>query len=128
MSTGRQSLPKDISNFQMQFEKEYFLIKDENLQPGRILEIKHGNFKGHKAEVVEIKNKTYVVMNLPMMGQQARTEIKIEDLGLEEGWNNKWGIWGSFTAVERERLKKAIPLPKDVKKRRQIIRVIAHRL
>ena len=47
---------------------------------------------------------------------------------LEEGWNNKWGIWGSFTAVERERLKKAIPLPKDIKKRRQIIRVIAHRL
>jgi len=32
MSTGRHSLPKDISNFQLQFEKEYFLIKDENLQ------------------------------------------------------------------------------------------------
>jgi hypothetical protein len=31
MSTGRHSLPKDISNFQHQFEKEYFLIKDENL-------------------------------------------------------------------------------------------------
>jgi transcription antitermination factor NusG len=69
------------------FGEKIQVIKDENLQPGRILEIKYGNFKGHKAEVVEIKNKTYVVMNLPMMGQQARTEIKIEDLGLEEGWN-----------------------------------------
>ena len=69
------------------FSEKIQIIKDENLQPGKILEIKHGMFKGHKAEVVEMKNKTYVVMNLPMMGQQARAEIKIEDLGLEEGWN-----------------------------------------
>ena len=47
---------------------------------------------------------------------------------LEEGWNDKWGIWGSFTAAERVRLKKAFPLSKDIKQRRQVIRVIAHRL
>jgi hypothetical protein len=47
---------------------------------------------------------------------------------LEEGFKNKWGIWGSFTAEERLRLRKAFPLPDDAKQRRKIIRLIAHRL
>ncbi len=47
---------------------------------------------------------------------------------LEDGWTNKWGIWGSFTAAERERLRKAFPMPNDVKHKRRVIRVIAHRL
>lgn len=47
---------------------------------------------------------------------------------LEDGWSNKWGIWGSFTAAERERLRKAFPMPNDVKHKRKVIRVIAHRL
>jgi hypothetical protein len=47
---------------------------------------------------------------------------------LELGWKDKFGIYGSFTAAERERLRKAFPLPSDVKDRRKVIRVIAHRL
>ena len=47
---------------------------------------------------------------------------------LEDGWTNKWGIWGSFTAAERERLRKAFPMPNDPKHKRKVIRVIAHRL
>jgi hypothetical protein len=47
---------------------------------------------------------------------------------LEEGWNDKFGIWGSFTVQERERLRKAFPLPEKVSDRRRIIRIIAHRL
>jgi hypothetical protein len=47
---------------------------------------------------------------------------------LETGWKDKWGIYGSFTAAERERLRKAFPMPNDVKHRRKVIRVIAHRL
>jgi transcriptional antiterminator RfaH len=78
----------DTMNILVQnFSEKIQIIKDENLQPGKILEIKHGLFKGKKAEILEIKNKLYVIMNLPMMGQYARTEVKIEDLGLEEGWN-----------------------------------------
>jgi hypothetical protein len=40
----------------------------------------------------------------------------------------KFGVWGSFSAMERERLKKAFRLPDDVKDKRKVIRVIAHRL
>ena len=47
---------------------------------------------------------------------------------LEEGWTNKWGIWGSFTAAERERLRKAFKIPQVTKEKRKVIRVIAHRL
>jgi WhiB family transcriptional regulator, redox-sensing transcriptional regulator len=49
---------------------------------------------------------------------------------LEDAWESKqrFGIWGSFSAAERERLKKAFPLPDDPKDRRKVIRVIAHRL
>ncbi|WCL49403.1 UpxY family transcription antiterminator [Leptospira sp. GIMC2001] len=58
--------------------------KHESLQAGKKLEIKHGKFKGKIVEVLEQKNKFYVVVNLPMMGQTVRAEIQIEDLGLEE--------------------------------------------
>jgi hypothetical protein len=37
-------------------------------------------------------------------------------------------VWGSFSAAERERLRKAFPLPENVKDKRKVIRVIAHRL
>lgn len=47
---------------------------------------------------------------------------------LEDGWTNKFGVWGSFTAIERERLRKAFPMPNDPKHKRKVIRVIAHRL
>lgn len=48
---------------------------------------------------------------------------------LEAGFNDKWGIWGSFTAPERERLRKVFPVNKrPAKERRTIIRTIAHRL
>jgi WhiB family redox-sensing transcriptional regulator len=48
---------------------------------------------------------------------------------LEEGWKQtRWGIWGSFTVQERERLRRAFPLPEKKEDRRRIIRIIAHRL
>lgn len=48
---------------------------------------------------------------------------------LEEGWSNRWGIWGSFTANEREKIRRNFPLSKhSIKRRREIIRTIAHRL
>ena len=47
---------------------------------------------------------------------------------LEDGWTNKYGIWGSFTAEERARLRKAFKLPVVTSEKRKVIRVIAHRL
>lgn len=48
---------------------------------------------------------------------------------LEEGWSNRWGIWGSFTAIEREKIRRGFPVTKhSTKRRREIIRTIAHRL
>jgi hypothetical protein len=47
---------------------------------------------------------------------------------LETGWSDRHGIWGSFSSSDRERIRKAFPLPEKVKDRRKIIRIIAHRL
>jgi hypothetical protein len=48
---------------------------------------------------------------------------------LEEGWSNRWGIWGSFTAIEREKIRKIFPVSKhSTTHRRKYIRTIAHRL
>jgi hypothetical protein len=49
---------------------------------------------------------------------------------LEDAWvsKQKFGVWGSFSAMERDRLRKAFRLPDDVKDKRKVIRVIAHRL
>ena len=49
---------------------------------------------------------------------------------LEDAWvsKQKFGVWGSFSAMERERLRKAFRLPDDVEDKRKVIRVIAHRL
>ena len=47
---------------------------------------------------------------------------------LEKGWQERFGIWGSFTALERERLRRVFPMHPDVKTRRRLIRTIAHRL
>ncbi len=54
----------------------------------------------------------------------------VRGLCLEDAWESKqrYGIWGSFSAAERERLRKAFPLPENVKDKRKVIRVIAHRL
>jgi WhiB family redox-sensing transcriptional regulator len=52
----------------------------------------------------------------------------VRGLCLTDGWDNKHGIWGSFTADERQRLRKAFPMPNDPKHKRKVIRVIAHRL
>jgi len=65
-----------------------------------------------------------------------RTAIKIclscdvRAFCLEDAWISKqrYGIWGSFSAFERERLRKAFPLPENIKDKRKVIRVIAHRL
>ena len=73
-----------VEIFVQNYSETLKVQKYEALQPGKILEIKHGKFKGRTVEVVEQKNKLYVIVNLPMMGQTARTEIQIEDLGLEE--------------------------------------------
>ena len=47
---------------------------------------------------------------------------------LEVGWNDKFGIYGSFTASDRQYLRKAFKLPENPKQKRRVIRVIAHRL
>jgi len=47
---------------------------------------------------------------------------------LEKGWAERFGIWGSFTSLERERLRRVFPMHPDVKVRRRLIRTIAHRL
>jgi len=52
----------------------------------------------------------------------------IRGLCLEAGWKDRFGIWGSFTALEREKLRRAFPLPENPKHKRKIIRLIAHRL
>jgi WhiB family transcriptional regulator, redox-sensing transcriptional regulator len=66
---------------------------------------------------VLINQATKICMSCPVRG-----------FCLEAGWNDKFGIWGSFTAQERERLKKVFPLPKNTKDKRRIVRIIAHRL
>ena len=53
---------------------------------------------------------------------------KIRGFCLEVGWDDKFGIFGSFTAAERNYLRKAFPLPENLKHKRRVIRVIAHRL
>jgi WhiB family redox-sensing transcriptional regulator len=47
---------------------------------------------------------------------------------LESGWEDKFGIWGSFSATDRSILRKLFTLPAERKKKRHIIRTIAHRL
>ena len=66
---------------------------------------------------VEINRAIRICMDCPVRG-----------FCLEEGWKNKWGIWGSFTASQRERMRKQFPLPKIATHRRKIIRIIAHKL
>lgn len=68
-------------------------------------------------DAVQIKRAIRICLSCPVRG-----------FCLEEGWKDRWGIWGSFTAQERERLRKAFPLPTDIKHKRKVIRVIAHRL
>ena len=52
----------------------------------------------------------------------------IKGFCLELGWNDKFGIWGSFTAEERQRLRRAFQISAVTKEKRKVIRVIAHRL
>lgn len=73
-----------IEVFTQNFGEKLQVEKYEKLQPGKTVEIRVGVFAGKKAEVIQIKNKTYVMVSLPMMGQSVRAEVKIEDLGLEE--------------------------------------------
>jgi hypothetical protein len=47
---------------------------------------------------------------------------------LEIGWQEKYGIWGSFSANDRAILQKLFPLPSKESNKRHIIRTIAHRL
>jgi hypothetical protein len=47
---------------------------------------------------------------------------------LEAGFKDRYGIWGSFTSLEREKIRRVFPLPENIKDRRRIIRIIAHRL
>lgn len=68
-------------------------------------------------DVIQIKRAIRICLSCPIRG-----------FCLELGWKDKWGIWGSFTALERARLVKAFILPKDEKQKRKVIRVIAHRL
>lgn len=73
-----------IELFAVNFAETLKVEKEDTLQPGRIVNIKYGILAGKEATVVEQKNKTFVVVHLPMMGQTVRAEVKIEDLGLEE--------------------------------------------
>lgn len=67
--------------------------------------------------VRQIKSAIIICMGCPVRG-----------FCLEEGWNDKYGIWGSFSAQDRVALRKLFPLPKDKPNKRRIIRTIAHRL
>lgn len=53
---------------------------------------------------------------------------EIRGFCLEIGWNDKFGIYGSFTAADRQYLRKAFQLPENPKQKRRVIRTIAHRL
>ena len=68
-------------------------------------------------DILAIKTAVKICLSCPIRG-----------FCLEEGWSDKWGIWGSFTAAERERLRKAFRIPTINKEKRKVIRVIAHRL
>lgn len=68
-------------------------------------------------DVIQIKRAIRICLSCPVRG-----------FCLELGWKDKFGIWGSFTAPERERLRKVFALQTDAKNKRKIIRTIAHRL
>ncbi|MCC5814971.1 MAG: UpxY family transcription antiterminator [Leptospira sp.] len=73
-----------VELFATSFGEKLKVEKYEKLKPGNIVEIRTGILAGRKAEIIQMKNKTYVIVALPMMGQAVRAEVKIEDLGLEE--------------------------------------------
>ena len=66
---------------------------------------------------LEVKRAIKICMGCPVRG-----------FCLEEGWTNRFGIWGSFTPLQRERLRKIFQLPKDAVGKRRVIRTIAYRL
>lgn len=68
-------------------------------------------------DVENIKKAVRICMSCPIRG-----------FCLEVGWDDKFGIFGSFTALERGYLRKAFQLPENPKEKRRVIRVIAHRL
>lgn len=47
---------------------------------------------------------------------------------LEEGWDQKYGIWGSFNTTDRQTLKKIFPVKGEKQKQRLVIRTIAYKL
>lgn len=47
---------------------------------------------------------------------------------LESGWKDRWGVWGSYTAGQRQAIRKQFILPKDPTHRRKIIRILAYKL
>lgn len=51
----------------------------------------------------------------------------IKGFCLEEGWNEKYGVWGGFSVDERIHLRKIFSLPKKQVEQREMIRIIAHR-
>lgn len=73
-----------IELFTKGFRQNLKVKKLEALTPGKTLKIRYGVLAGKKVEVVNLKNKTYVIVRLPMMGQSVTAEVKIDDLGLDE--------------------------------------------
>lgn len=73
-----------VDLFAKNFGEKVKVKKMEALQPGRKVKIRYGVLAGREAEVIEMKNKTFVRVCFPMMGQEVTAEVKVEDLGLEE--------------------------------------------
>lgn len=73
-----------IKIFVENFPETLQLRKEENLKKGKMVLIKYGSFKGHRAEVQKIKNKAIVSLKILGMNQVLSVEVKIDDLGLDE--------------------------------------------
>lgn len=70
--------------FSKNFSDQIKVMKYDALKPGKIVEVKYGCFAGKKAEVIKLKNKSYVVLHFPQLNQTLKAEVKIDDLGLDE--------------------------------------------
>jgi len=80
-------LPDDIDLIKLFVEKypdTLRIRKEENLQKGKKVFITSGQFAGHKAEVLLVKNEATVIVRFPEMNFTASVQVSIEDIGFEE--------------------------------------------
>lgn len=82
------TIPEDdiemIQHFERSYPERIQLEREEKLQPGKKLEIKHGVFAGRTVEVEKRHKTAAVKVKLPMLNTIASVEVSLEDLGLED--------------------------------------------